>query len=193
MTSLQLPIYSSKEEAYASLDQVVSYIPYSDVYLSHFKTPEFKKIEAEAKTASETSIRNTDKYLDDYSIPIVPGLNYKIATCIFSENSKTLGLRKHIHLPKTNLPTVTIAKKIYNGNDDVSFVFHRKNSPPNIQMTRDFVLRFNSCTMPHSVEVKDNTQSIWLFIVLEHCSDIDLEQVREFYNCEQIYDYYEKV
>ena len=193
MTSLQIPIYSNKADVYLSLDQVMSYIPYSDVYLSHFKTPEFREVEEKFKTASETSIRNTDKYLTDYQIPVMQGLEYKIATCIFSENSRTVGLRKHIHLPKTNLPTITVAKKIFQGDDNVSFAFHRKNSPPSIQMTKDFVLRFNSCTMPHSVEVPDTGQSIWMFIVFEHCNEVDLNAVKNFYDCEEIYDYYEKI
>lgn len=193
MTSLQIPTYTTKPEAYARLDEVMSYIPYSGVHLSHFKTPEFRTVEDKFRTASETSIRNTDKYLAEYHIPIMSGFEYKIATCIFSENSKTIGLRKHIHLPKTTLPTITIAKKIFQGKDNVSFAFYRKNSPPQIQMTQDFVLRFNSCTMPHSVEVPDNDQSIWLFIVFEHCNEVDLDAVRDFYNCKEIYDYHEKV
>lgn len=191
MKNLEIPIYKTKEEVYSELDEILSYIPSNDVYLAHFKTPEFVAEELIHSVVKHESIRDTEKNLSNYSIPIIPELNYKIATCIFSENSKTKGLRRHFHYPKTTLPTITIGKKIYQGIDDVEFKFYRKNSPPDITLKDDFVLRFDSCTLPHEILVNGNDRSIWLFIVIEHCGPIDLELVRDFYNCKEIYNYHE--
>lgn len=190
MTKLEIPTYKTKTEAYTDLDTVISYIPREDVYLSHFKTEDFIRTEEIYSVIEKFSIRSTTKDLSNYSIPVMPGLEYKIGTCIFSENGKTIGLRKHIHFPKTELPTITVGKKVFTGKDDVMFKFYRRNAPPDINLTDDFVLRFNSCTLPHEITVPDNEQSIWLFIVFEHCNLVDPEEVKNFYNCKKVYDYY---
>jgi len=190
MKRLEIPTYDTKAEAFADIDTLQTYIPREDVFLSHFKTDDFITTEAIHSVIEKFSIRSTTKDLSTYSIPVMPGLEYKIGTCIFSENSKTYGLRKHIHLPKTALPTITIGKKVFLGKDDVTFNFYRRTAPPNISLSEDFVLRFDSCTLPHEIIVPDTDQSIWLFIVLEHCNDVSLEEVRDFYGCKVIYDYY---
>jgi hypothetical protein len=192
MTNLKLPTYSSKEEFYKEIDYVLSEIPAEEVFLAHFKTPEFVIEEDKHKVINRYSIRTTEKNLERYQITTPAELSYKIATCFFSENSKTLGLKKHFHLPKTDLPTITIGKKIYSGKDEVQFKFYRKNGPPDFILESDFVVRFDSCRTPHSIDVNDGDQSIWLFIVYEHCGDVDLEIIKRHFNCNKIYDYYEK-
>lgn len=194
MKQLLIPKYLSKEEVYTDLDKILSYIEREDVWLAHFKTPFFNQIENQYKTIEDSSmgssIRNSDLCLDNYQIRVPMELEFKIATCIFSENRKTLGLKKHIHLPKTALNTITIAKKVFQGNDDVHFNFYRKNGPPNIHMTEDFVLRFDSTKLSHDITVPDSDQTIWLFTVFEHCKDdIDLEYIKNMFECEKIYDY----
>lgn len=191
MTKLLIPKYQSKEELYNDLDGVISYISYEDVYLAHFKTEEFLAEEKVHNIASPYSIRNTPKQLNGFNVPVIPGLTYKIATCFFSENRKTFGLKKHFHLPRTQLPTITIGKKVYDGKDDVTFKFYRRNSPPDIVLKDDFVLRFDSCSLPHEIQVNTDDQSVWLFIVIEHCGPIDLSLVKDFYDCDVIHNYYE--
>lgn len=188
MTPLLIPQYASKEQFYSDVEPLLFYIEREQVWLAHFKTPEFSHVD-EIYNISKNTIRNSKANLPNYNIP-VEGLSYKIGTCIFSENSKTKGLKKHIHLPKTDLPTVTIGKKIYLGSDDTTFNFYRKNAPLDFTLTDDFVLRFNSSYLPHDVIVPDDNQSIWLFIVLEHCENINLNHIKDFYNCRKIYDYF---
>lgn len=190
MTSISIPTYLNKSDAYSALDGMLSYLPRVGMHLASFKTDEFVNEEKKHGLIPATSIRNTNINMSDASIPVIPGLEFKVGTCIFSENRLSLGLAKHIHLPKTDLPTITIGKKVYNGADDVMFRFLRRNSPPDINLTEDFVLRFNSSVLTHEIVVPNDEQSIWLFIVIEHCSDIDLEEVRKFYDCKAIYDYY---
>jgi len=190
MKNISVPIYPTKNEAYDRLDGMLKHLAKEDVYLASFKTKEFLEEERKHGIIPEASIRNTDATMPEASVHVIPGLTFKVGTCLFSENRKSLGLSRHIHLPKTDLPTITIGKKIFKGEDKVMFNFYRRTAPPNINLTEDFVLRFNSTILPHEIVVPDDKQSIWLFIVLEHCGDIDLEDVRKFYNCEAIYDYY---
>lgn len=190
MTTLSIPNYSSKEEAYKDLDLVCSNIVdliKEDFFLSRFKPKVFKEIEKESGLILERSMRNSDNVLHNFEIIVPNNIKFKIGTIIFSENSKSKGLKTHLHFPYTNLPTVTIGKKIFQGKDDVVFTFNR-GKIRSINLKDDFVLQFNSCRTPHSVDVLDDEQSIWMFIVLEHCENVILEDIRTHFDCKEIYD-----
>lgn len=108
-------------------------------------------------------------------------LDYEYAALLFSETHRKKGVLPHIHIPVTELPTVTFAKVFYKDRDPALFNFYEEVTPngtvsvppadlrlrKSIPCDEDAFFIFDSCTTPHEVGVKSDSTSITGFFFFE--------------------------
>lgn len=114
-------------------------------------------------------------------------LDYEHAALLFSETHRKKGVRPHIHIPTTELPTVTFAKVFYRDQDPTYFNFYEQVDPTGTVIVPDEILRlkhhiaceedaffiFDSSTTPHEVEVKTDSTSLTGYFFFEKVRNAD--------------------